>query len=114
MNVIEKKSTLAKLLAKENITVTHGNMKTTSTLRIVGAAMWKDRGRDVYDMLIGTKLVDLCPLTLLKRFVESGWSAFDVCNVVEDIRIERLIKGAGLVTCLTLLPSLLKQLLRNR
>ena len=52
----ENQSTLARLLAKENITVTTGNMSTAYfdvKNRTLGLPAWKNRGKDVYDMLTG-------------------------------------------------------------
>ena len=49
-------STLAKLLAKENIEIQHGNFTTAwfdVENRVLGLPMWKDRGKDVYDLLVG-------------------------------------------------------------
>ncbi|MGB1036985.1 MAG: hypothetical protein ACPGYQ_07150, partial [Candidatus Puniceispirillales bacterium] len=51
-----RKSTLAKLLAKENITVQYGNYQTAwfdIKDRILGLPQWKDMGNDVTDLLIG-------------------------------------------------------------
>ena len=47
---------LAKLLAKENLTVEHGNYHTAwfdVKNRVLGLPIWKDRGKDVYDLLVG-------------------------------------------------------------
>ena len=100
MKIIERKSTLAKLLAKENITITHGNMHTAYfdvKNRVLGLPVWKDRGAAVYDMLIGHEVGHALytPEDAHARYKEACPSApFDICNIVEDIRIERLIKGA--------------------
>ena len=94
----ENKSTLARLLAKENITVTHGNMKTAYfdvKNRVLGLPTWKDRGQDVTDMLIGHEVGHALytPATAIEDFKAAcGSLPFDVCNIVEDIRIERMIK----------------------
>ena len=50
------KGILPKLLAKENITIQHGNYSTAwfdIKNRVLGLPMWKDMGKDVYDLLIG-------------------------------------------------------------
>ena len=101
MKIIERKSTLAKLLAKENITVTHGNMHTAYfdvKNRVLGLPVWKDRGAAVYDMLIGHEVGHALytPEDAFERYAAAcgGSAPFDLCNVVEDIRIERLIKAA--------------------
>jgi hypothetical protein len=101
----EKQSVLAKLLARENITVQHGAYRTAFfdvERRVLGLPMWKDKGKDVYDLLVGHEVGHAL-------FTPSeGWhdSQIDVegiprsyLNVVEDIRIERMVqaKYPGLV-----------------
>lgn len=101
----EKQTVLAKLLARENITVQHGAYRTAFfdvERRVLGLPMWKDKGKDVYDLLVGHEVGHAL-------FTPSeGWhdSQIDVdgiprsyLNVVEDIRIERMIqaKYPGLV-----------------
>lgn len=91
-------SMIAKLLAKENISVEHGNYRTAFfdvEKRVLGLPMWKDMGKDVYDLLIGhevghaletpadgwhesTKEIPGCPRSYI--------------NIVEDIRIEKLVQ----------------------
>ena len=47
---------LAKLLAKENLTVQHGNYQTASfdvINRVLRLPLWADKGKDVYDLLVG-------------------------------------------------------------
>ena len=99
------KSTLAKLLAKENITVQYGNYQTAwfdIKDRILGLPQWKDMGKDVTDLLIGHEVGH----ALFTPF--EGWhdspEKLEGCprsyiNVIEDARIERHIKQnyAGLV-----------------
>ena len=94
----ENQSTLARLLAKENITVTTGNMSTAYfdvKNRTLGLPAWKNRGKDVYDMLTGHEVGHALytPQDSVERLKERcGSIPFDVCNIVEDIRIERLIQ----------------------
>lgn len=100
-------SLLAKLLAKEDITVQHGNYSTAwfdVKNRILGLPNWKNMGKDVYDMLVGHEVghalytpesgfhnnneeVKGCPKSYL--------------NIIEDARIERFIQRdyPGLVSC---------------
>jgi len=99
------KSTLAKLLAKENITVQYGNYHTAwfdIKDRILGLPQWKDMGKDVTDLLIGHEVGH----ALYTPF--EGWhdspEKLEGCprsyiNVIEDARIERHIKEnyAGLI-----------------
>lgn len=94
----ELQSTLARLLAKENITVTHGNMKTAMfdvKNRVLGLPMWKNKSKDVYDMLVGHEVGHALytPEAGIEDFHKKcGDIPFDVCNIVEDIRIERMIQ----------------------
>ena len=99
------KTTLAKLLAKENITVQYGNYSTAwfdIKDRILGLPMWKDMGKDVHDLLIGHE-VGHALFTPYEGWHDSP-EKLEGCprtyiNVIEDARIERNIKDAyaGLV-----------------
>jgi len=103
--MIKHKSTLAKLLAKENITVQYGNYKTAwfdIKNRILGIPLWKDMGKDVADLFIGHE-VGHALFTPYEGWHDSP-EKLEGCprsyiNVVEDARIERHIKEAyvGLV-----------------
>ena len=101
---IAAKNTLAKLLAKEGITVQHGNYETAYfdvENRVLGLPVWKDMD-NLYDLLVGhevghalftppegwhsaTQEIPGCP----RQFV----------NIIEDIRIEKLVQRSypGLV-----------------
>src|SRR6056300_1731158 len=103
--MIKHKSTLAKLLAKENITVQYGNYKTAwfdIKIRILGIPLWKDMGKDVADLFIGHE-VGHALFTPYEGWHDSP-EKLEGCprtyiNVIEDARIERHIKEAyvGLV-----------------
>ena len=92
-------STVAKLLAKENITIRHGNYKTAwfdVEKRVLGLPMWKDMGKDVYDLLIGHEVGHALETPL------EGWheslTTLKGCpksylNVIEDARIERKVQS---------------------
>ena len=98
-------TTVAKLLAKENIEVQYGNYSTAwfdIQSRTLGLPMWKDMGKDVHDLLVGHEVGH----ALFTPF--EGWhdtpEKLEGCprsyiNVVEDARIEKLIRRAypGLV-----------------
>jgi len=98
-------TTVAKLLAKENIEVQYGNYNTAwfdIQSRTLGLPMWKDMGKDVHDLLVGHEVGH----ALFTPF--EGWhdtpEKLEGCprsyiNVVEDARIEKLIRNAypGLV-----------------
>jgi len=103
--MIKHKSTLAKLLAKENVTVQYGNYSTAwfdIKDRILGLPMWKDMGSDVSDLLIGHE-VGHALFTPYEGWHDSP-EKLQGCprtyiNVIEDARIERHIKDSyiGLV-----------------
>src|SRR5210317_1787668 len=102
---MKHKSILAKLMAKEDITVQYGNYHTAwfdIKDRVLGLPQWKDMGNDVADLLIGHEVGH----ALYTPF--EGWhdspEKLEGCprsyiNVIEDARIERHIKEnyAGLV-----------------
>jgi len=97
---LQHKSTLAKLLAKENITVIHDPIADTASFDVVNRNLvlpaWKDMGIMVYDMLIAHEVGHA--LYTLKDDVEQfekdhGTKHFQLLNVIEDVRIERLVQN---------------------
>jgi len=98
-------SVLPKLLAKENITIRHGNYQTAwfdIEKRVLGLPSWKDMSKDVYDLLIGHEVGHALDTPF------EGWhdspEKLEGCprsyiNVIEDARIERkqLDRYPGLV-----------------
>ena len=95
---IEQQSTLARLLAQENINVIHGNYRTAwfdPGRRVLALPIWKNRGKAVYDLLTGHE-VGHALYTPAK-----GWhdAVDDIAgapkaylNVLEDVRIERKVQ----------------------
>ena len=95
---LERQSTLARLLAKENVSVQHGNYQTAFfdvEKRVLGLPMWKDKGKDVYDLLVGHEVGHALYTPA------EGWHDSDkeipgvprsYINVIEDIRIEKAIQ----------------------
>lgn len=93
-----QQSTLAKLLAKENINVIHGSYKTAwfdPKNRVLALPVWKNKGKAVYDLLTGHEVGH----ALYTPSV--GWhdAVDDVdgapkayLNVLEDVRIERKVQ----------------------
>ena len=85
----EVKGTLAKLLATENLTVEHRKVSTASfdvNNRVLVLPIW-DASETVYDLLVGHEVghalyTPNVPVDAPKGFV----------NVIEDARIERLMK----------------------
>ena len=96
---MEQNKTLVKLLAKENITIQHGNYKTAwfdIKNRVLGLPAWADNGKDVYDLLCGHEVGH----ALYTPF--EGWhdspeklegAPRSYINVIEDARIERKIRN---------------------
>ena len=92
-------SILPKLLAKEDITIRHGNYHTAwfdVKNRVLGLPNWKDMGKDVYDLLCGHEVGHALFTP------ESGWhdspeklkgAPRSYLNVIEDARIEREIRN---------------------
>lgn len=96
--ISSSQTTLAKLLAKENIEVQHGNFRTAFfdvEKRILGLPLWKDRGKDVYDLLTGHE-VGHALFTPAEGWHDSTSEIPGIprsyVNVVEDVRIEKLVQ----------------------
>ena len=92
---------LARLLSKENITVQHGKYSTAFfdiKHRVLGLPIWKDTGKDVYDLLTGHE-VGHALYTPLNALDEPLPCQKDYLNIVEDVRIEKMIQSTypGLV-----------------
>lgn len=102
MNLQTSKSILAKLLAAENITISHQNTKTAYfdlKNRVLVCPVWKDMDGALYDLLMGHEVGHAL------NTPEAGWHTAihdengkplgkfkGFLNVIEDARIERLIK----------------------
>ena len=102
---LQNQSSVAKLLATENITVTHNKKLKTAHFdikhRVLALPVWENKGKVVYDMLVGHEVSHALytPQHDFEIFVAKyGRNNFDVLNIIEDIRIERLIqkKYAGM------------------
>jgi len=98
LGMIKNKSTLAKLLAEEDIFVVHKQMETAyfnSKTRELGLPIWKDEDmtKDIYDLMVGHEIGHALwtPLDMLKkaqvRNIDHGF-----VNIVEDARIEKFAK----------------------
>ena len=92
--LIESKSIFAKLLATENIEVVQGPYKTASfylKTRQLHLPIWNDA--ETTDMFVGHEVSHALhtPLEGWMAALDAGMSK-DLINVVEDIRIERLIQ----------------------
>ena len=91
------KSYLAKLLATENISVEHKKVKTAYfdvKSRLLVLPIWKDMNEDITDLLIAHEVghalftpQDGWQNAVVERNIPKSF-----CNVIEDARIEKLIK----------------------
>ena len=91
----ESRSALGKLLAKENITVNHGNFKTAYfdvKNRVLGLPDWSDKSKSVYDMLLGHEVGHALYTPEWDEDFRAKYKHFDIINILEDIRIERKIQ----------------------
>ena len=95
---MNRNPTIAKLLAKENVTVQHGNYSTAwfdVKNRVLGLPIWKDKGKDVYDLLVGHE-VGHALYTPYEGWHDSPEKLKDCprsyINVIEDARIEKFIR----------------------
>ena len=93
---VKDKSTLVKLLAEEDVTVSYQKVPTASfnpNTREVTLPIWKDKSESVMDMMslheVGHALYT--PLDLLEKgFKKQVKHSF--LNVLEDVRIEKMIQ----------------------
>ena len=100
--MLQKKSVLARLLANENISVRQGNYPTASfdvVNRVLNLPNWKDMSNDLYDMLVGHEVSHALNTPSDPEVLNIPNVPFSFVNIVEDIRIEKLImkKYPGLV-----------------
>jgi len=90
---------LAKLLAKENINVVVGNYDTAFfdiKSRTLGLPTWNSTNKGVADLLVGHEVGHALytPSDAIEKFRQLIPGApFDIANIVEDIRIERLVRA---------------------
>jgi hypothetical protein len=100
------KSILARLLASENITIVHENVPTASfdlKSRVLRLPKWANASRELYDMLVGHEVSHALHtpqgewISGMERIeAATGYSKMmskTYMNIVEDARIERLIKA---------------------
>ena len=104
--MMKNKSTLAKLLAEEDIFVVHKQMETAyfdSKKRELGLPIWKDEEMtpDIYDLMVGHEIGHALwtPLDMLEMAAHRGINHSFV-NIIEDARIEKKGKNKypGLVS----------------
>lgn len=90
----------------------HGNYSTAFfdvENRVLGLPMWKDKSKDVYDLLVGHE-VGHALFTPRDFHHNSRGARQDYINLVEDVRIERKVQSQypGLIGCFTRGYSTLK------
>ena len=96
---VRAQTMLAKLLATEDIHVKIGNYSTAffqPETRVLGLPTWNINNKEASDLLIGHEVGHALytPVSLLEDFkTQVPGCPFDVLNIVEDIRIERLIQA---------------------
>ena len=97
LTLIDKKSTLAKLLATENIEVQQNKVRTASfdvKNRVLTIPIFKHENKDVIDMLIAHECSHALWTGLddWKSITEESDEFKSYCNVLEDCRIDRMIQ----------------------
>lgn len=88
----EVKGQLARLLATENLQVEHRKITTAYfdvENRVLALPIWKDVSNDVYDLLVGHEVGH----ALYTPLTDYSGAPKDFINVLEDARIEKLMKG---------------------
>jgi hypothetical protein len=97
-NLVDSKDLLAKLLATENITVRHLDTKSASfdtENRVLTCPIWKDMDGFLYDLIFGHEIGHAL-YTPNKGWLDYqkqyGRNRVGFVNVIEDARIEKLIK----------------------
>ena len=88
----EVKGTLAKLLATENLTVEHRRVSTASfdvNNRVLILPIWKTATNAIYDLLVGHEVGHALYTPNKPHDGDRGF-----VNVLEDVRIEKLMKRA--------------------
>lgn len=91
---LERKSVLARLLANENISVLQGNFDTASfdvDKRVLRLPAWQDMDNDLYDLLVGHEVSHALNTPADKEVMKSPDYPFSYLNIVEDVRIEKMI-----------------------
>jgi len=99
MTLANSKSTLAKLLAQENLAVEHRNVSTAyfdPKNRVLVLPIWKEMSTELYDLLVGHEVGHAweTPAEGWHTAVTSHPKGFkSYLNVIEDARIEKKIKS---------------------
>ena len=92
---LEVKGSLAKCLATENLIVEHKKVSTASfdvDRRILTLPMWDRASATVYDLLVGHEVGHALFTDNIDWTIEYSDVPKDFINVIEDVRVERLMK----------------------
>jgi len=92
---LEVKGSLAKCLATENLIVEHKKVSTASfdvDRRILVLPMWDRASATVYDLLVGHEVGHALFTDNIDWTVDYSDVPKDFINVIEDVRVERLMK----------------------
>lgn len=98
-NLSSSKSILGKLLASENIRIEHQNIETAYFdvgKRLLALPNWKEMDKDLYDLLIGHEVGHALYTPAegwQDEIAEHGMELKHFLNVVEDARIEKLMRN---------------------
>tara|TARA_E500000318_G_scaffold109888_2_gene123938 strand:- start:634 stop:2955 length:2322 start_codon:yes stop_codon:yes gene_type:complete len=94
--IVKDKSTLAKLLAGEDLNVVYGKVETASfdvQSRTLTLPIFKEMSEDVMDLLtlheVGHAL--FTPMEMLEK-IKNTKIPFGILNILEDVRIEKMIQ----------------------
>lgn len=104
--LLASKSILARLLASENITVEHQPVQTAAfdvENRVLTLPMWERMSNELYDMLVGHEVAHalftppggdalMSAIDAVDRGNGRKAQAKDCLNIIEDARIERMMK----------------------
>ena len=92
---LEVKGSLAKCLATENLIIEHKKVSTASfdvDRRILVLPMWDKASATVYDLLVGHEVGHALFTDNIDWTVDYSDVPKDFINVIEDVRVERLMK----------------------
>ena len=92
---LEVKGSLAKCLATENLIVEHKKVSTASfdvDRRVLTLPMWDKASATVYDLLVGHEVGHALFTDNIDWTKEYSDVPKDFINVIEDVRVERLMK----------------------
>jgi len=92
---LEVKGSLAKCLATENLIIEHKKVSTASfdvDRRVLTLPMWDRASATVYDLLVGHEVGHALFTDNIDWTIEYSDVPKDFINVIEDVRVERLMK----------------------